>query len=259
MGNDGAAQTEQILGIRFFNGTPAEAVAQMLENGGLLVAPSGTCFERLLEDENYRRAVATADLALADSGLMVVLWRVLRRRQIPRVSGLAYLKQLLADRGLRQNERTLWILPNESARERLLIWSVKTGIPIAAADCYVAPIYGKAVHDEALVSLIATSRPQQIIIGIGAGPQEKLGWYLRENAGDAPAIHCIGGALGFVTGDQVVIPPWADRLYLGWFLRLLSQPRVMLPRLWKARVLPGLIVRYGEQLPPLRPTLRLSS
>ena len=71
-------ETEQILGIRFFKGTANEAVMQMSQNGGLLVAPSGTCFERFLEDENYRRAITTADAALPDSGLMVLLWRRLR-------------------------------------------------------------------------------------------------------------------------------------------------------------------------------------
>ena len=43
--------TRQILGIRFFNGDVDEAVAFMLRHGGFLVAPSGTCFTRLREDE----------------------------------------------------------------------------------------------------------------------------------------------------------------------------------------------------------------
>ena len=50
--------SRQILGIRFFNGDVEEAVGLMLQRGGLLVAPSGTCFARLREDETYRRAVA---------------------------------------------------------------------------------------------------------------------------------------------------------------------------------------------------------
>jgi UDP-N-acetyl-D-mannosaminuronic acid transferase (WecB/TagA/CpsF family) len=82
--------------------------------------------------------------------------------------------------------------------------------------------------------------------------QDKLGFYLKENLEYRPAIHCIGAALGFLTGDQIPIPNWADRFYLGWFLRLLSQPRVFIPRLWSARQLPGLIIRFGRNLPPLR-------
>src|SRR6266571_1146843 len=73
---------QQILGIKFFNGDVDEAVAFMFRQGGFLVAPSGTCFARLCEDESYRRAMLAADLAIADSGLMVLLWRLLRGEKL---------------------------------------------------------------------------------------------------------------------------------------------------------------------------------
>jgi UDP-N-acetyl-D-mannosaminuronic acid transferase (WecB/TagA/CpsF family) len=87
--------TVQILGIRFFNSNVDEAVASICRHGGFVVAPSGTCFARLREDESYRRAVLAADLTIADSGLMVVLWRLLQCEKVHRISGLKYLKHLL--------------------------------------------------------------------------------------------------------------------------------------------------------------------
>ncbi len=87
--------TRRILGIKFFNGDVDEAVALMGRHGGFLVAPSGTCFGRLREDKPYRRATLAADLAIADSGLMVLTWRLLRREKVQRVSGLKYLTRLL--------------------------------------------------------------------------------------------------------------------------------------------------------------------
>ena len=248
---DTRGPSESILGLRFFKGAAKQAAAEMSASGGLLVAPSGTCFERFQEDEEYRRALTTADVVLADSGLMVTLWRLLRGRKVPRISGLAYLKQLLADPGLRAG-RVLWVLPHDRARAKLLAWAKTNRAVIDPADCYIGPIYSRAVEDGALLALVESRKPRHIIIAIGAGAQEKLGWYLRENANWRPAIHCIGGALGFVTGEQIAIPDWADRLYLGWLLRLLSQPRIFIPRLWKARLLPILIYKYGGQLPPMR-------
>jgi hypothetical protein len=59
--------TVQILRLRFFNGDVDEAVASMFQDGGFLVAPSGTCFARLCEDEAYRHAVSVADPGLDDS------------------------------------------------------------------------------------------------------------------------------------------------------------------------------------------------
>ncbi len=244
-------QTEQILGIPFFNGTPTEAVERVLARGGLVVAPSGTCFERLVRDADYRRAVTSADIALADSGFMVLLWRFLRRRHVRRISGYAYLQHLFADARFQQSS-IVWVLPHDRARQKLLHWATTPGaVRIRPEQCYLAPMYDADVRDEQLLGLIGAAGAQHVVIAVGAGPQEKLGWYLRENSAPGVAIHCTGGALGFITGDQVRVPGWADRLFLGWFFRLLTQPRVFVPRLWRGRVLPWLILRYGSKLPPL--------
>ena len=106
-----ASSTRQILGLRFFNGDVDEAVAFMHRHGGYLVAPSGTCFARLREDEPYRRAVLSADLAIADSGLMVLTWRLLRHEKIQRISGLKYLKQLLRNTESARKREVFWIFP----------------------------------------------------------------------------------------------------------------------------------------------------
>jgi N-acetylglucosaminyldiphosphoundecaprenol N-acetyl-beta-D-mannosaminyltransferase len=244
----------QILGIRFFNGDVDEAVQSMVQRGGFLIAPSGTCFARLREDERYRRAVAAADLAIADSGLMVALCRLFRRESLQRISGLKYLKHLLATLKGAGIGEVFWIVPDEGVRETLLGWSSREALRITGEDCYVAPRYAIEVADPNLASLIYRRRPAHVIIAIGSGAQEKLGHYLREHLSYRPAIHCIGAALGFLTGDQVAIPDWADRVFLGWFWRLLAQPRTFVPRLFRGLELPWLIWKYGENMPTLRGT-----
>jgi len=242
----------QILGIRFFNGDVDEALGSMFRQGGFLVAPSGTCFARLRDDETYRHAVVAADLAIADSGLMVVLWRLLQREKVHRISGFKYLKHLVRKLKGEGNTTVFWVLPSENARQKLLGWSSRERFSINSENCYVAPRYGSHVEDRNLLSLIEQQRPSHVIVAIGSGAQEKLGYYLRENLSCRPAIHSIGAALGFLTGDQVSIPEWADRLYLGWLCRLVAQPSVFIPRLSRAVELPFLIWKYGEKLPPLR-------
>jgi N-acetylglucosaminyldiphosphoundecaprenol N-acetyl-beta-D-mannosaminyltransferase len=244
--------TRQILGISFFNGDVDEAVASMDRRGGCLVAPSGTCFARLREDEMYRRAVVAADLAIADSGLMVLLWRLVRREKIGRISGLNYLKHLLRKLKGQGTAEVFWVLPSERSRQKLFEWSRREPFPTVIKNCYVAPRYGLNVEDRNLLSLLEQNRPTHVITAIGSGAQEKLGYYLRENLSYRPAIHCIGAALGFVTGEQIPIPDWADRLFLGWFFRLFAQPSVFIPRLSQAFQLPWLIWKYGERLPPLK-------
>ncbi|MGI8481066.1 MAG: WecB/TagA/CpsF family glycosyltransferase [Chthoniobacterales bacterium] len=244
------APFEQILGIRFFNGSAAEAVENAVRIGGLIVAPSGTCFERLCNDAIYRRALTEADLALPDSGFMVLLCRLLRRKRINRVSGFAYLKQLLNGPALSATGAAVWVLPNNRASEKALRWLRTQGFGVSTEDTYVAPFYRANVEDETLLGAVGTKRPRHIVIALAGGVQEKLGYFLREQLPYRPTIHCIGGALGFLTGDQIAIPDWADRFFLGWTFRLVAEPRRFLRRLWSARVLPALILKCGDNLPP---------
>lgn len=244
--------TQQILGLRFFQGTAAEAAEHACANGGVIVAPSGTCFTRLQEDPIYRAAMLSADTVLPDSGFMVLLWRLIRREQTSRISGLAYFRALIPALARGERETTFWVLPNERAQTKLLSWARGQQIPVSAATSYIAPMYGVDAQDPELVRMIEQQRPDHIVVALSGGVQEKLGTYLRESLSYRPAIHCIGAALGFVTGDQKPIPEWADRLYAGWFLRLARNPRLYFRRFAVARHLPGLIKRYGSGLPPLR-------
>ena len=247
------AASQQILGVQFFVGSVSEAVEKISRTGGVIVVPSAPAMVKLRhEDEQYRRALIEADLAIADSGLMVLLWKIFKRQDVTRISGLTYLKHLIKTPSFRQPGNTIFVLPRETAKDKTLVWSANENLQIAAEDCYVAPRYGSTAEDRQLLARIDDRRPAHIIIGIGNGPQEKLGHFLRQRLSYRPAIHCIGAALGFLTGDQIKIPDWVDRFYLGWFWRLLARPRILIPRLSRALELPWLIWRYKENLPPLR-------
>jgi exopolysaccharide biosynthesis WecB/TagA/CpsF family protein len=245
--------SQQILGIRFFDGDVEAAIECMLQEGGYLVAPSGTCFTRLRRDPAYRAAVTHADLAIPDSGSMVLFWRFFRRRKLTRISGLKYVQHLAVRLFAGKQRRVLWVVPNEKARAKTAEWLSANRFPFTDENLYIAPRYGSIVEDRQLVVEMEKTKPEHVVIGIGSGPQEKLGLFLRDHLSYRPSIHCIGAALGFLTGDQVAIPDWADRLYLGWLLRLFAQPRIFIPRLARALELPWLMLRYREDLPTLKP------
>jgi len=247
----GNYHSQKILGIRFFDGEVDQAIEIMFRRHGMIVVPAAPALTKLgHETEEYRLAMTEADLAIADSGFMVLLWKFLRGKKITRISGLKYLQhlntRLLAEHG----SKVFLVLPSERAREKTEHWLRTNRFAFTDADLYVAPRYGSLVEDRQLLEKLGRQRPAHIVIGIGNGPQEKLGRYLRDHLTYRPAIHCIGAALAFLTGDQVAIPNWADRFYLGWFLRLLREPRIFVPRLARALELPCLIWKYGENLPP---------
>lgn len=243
---------QQILGIRFFIGSAEEAV-QIGLRGGLVVVPAAPALVELQTNEHYREAVFKADLAITDSGLMVLLWQVLTGKRIARVSGLKYLKLLFEVNALQPRKSVLWIMPNATARRQNLAWLRSQGYDFTEDDCYLAPNYpAGAIHDKALIDLVNQRQPKQIIVCLGGGTQERLGLMLKRECPFNPGIHCIGAAIGFLTGNQAHIPTWADRFFLGWLFRCLSEPKKFVPRYLKACQLLPMIIQYGENPPAMK-------
>ena len=243
------APCRQILGVRFFAGTPREAL-QVGLRGGLVVVPAAPALVDLEHDASYRDALVNADLAITDSGLMVLVWWMLTRERLPRVSGLEYLKLLLAEPSVREPGAVLWIMPTAEARDRNVAWLQSQGFPTTAEDCYLAPVYPKGeLSDPALIEMLRRKRPKHIIVALGGGVQERLGIHLKRQLGSVPGIHCIGAAIGFLSGEQVRIPMWADFFFLGWLFRCISAPRKFFPRYWKARKLVAIMCKYRDRLP----------
>src|SRR6266478_3785314 len=209
-------QTRRILGIDFFDGSATAAIA-IMRDGGLLVIPAAPA----LKDLNHN---------------------------------LEYLRELLLEPDVRQPGNTLWIMASPISAKRNLDWLEGQGITVPEDNIYMAPIYGSAsISDPALLERLNRLRPQHVIMTIGGGTQERLGLYLKRNLDYRPAIHCIGAAIAFLSGDQVHIPVWADRFYLGWLFRSVAEPKRYVPRYWGAFKLLPLMLRHRESLPNLKP------
>ena len=240
-----------ILGVSFFGGQASEAIAA-IRGGGLLVSPAAPALKDLDRDAGYRDALLGADLAIADSALMVVVWNFLQHDSMHRLSGLKYLRELVLQPDVRQSGNTLWIMANPSSAATNLQWLAENGIAVGPEYVYIAPVYAAEIADAPLLALLDRLRPRHVIVTIGGGTQERLGLYLKQNLAYLPAIHCIGAAIAFLSGDQADIPVWGDRFYLGWLLRCLSDPKRFIPRYWGARKLIALMWRYRDRLPALR-------
>jgi UDP-N-acetyl-D-mannosaminuronic acid transferase (WecB/TagA/CpsF family) len=240
-----------ILGIPFFCGSAAVAVDKMSQ-GGLLVVPAAPALVELETCVDYRDALLNADLAITDSAFMVLLWNRLKRDSVRRLSGLEYLRELLTREDARRPGNVVWVMAGKDSAVRNLAWLAKQGIREPEECVYVAPMYGKHLEDAALVELLERLRPRHVVLTIGGGTQERLGLYLKRKLSYLPAIHCIGAAIAFLSGDQVHIPVWADTFYAGWLFRSLSEPKRYIPRYWKARKLSTLMRRYQDRLPELQ-------
>ena len=237
-----------ILGINFFQGTALQAVERM-RGGGLLVVPAAPALKDLSSNAGYREALLNADLTITDSAFMVIVWNRLQGDSITRLSGLEYLRELLKQPEIREPGNCIWIMASPISSSRNLAWLAAQGVAVPDGCVYMAPMYGTEISDVSLLELLERVRPKHVIVTVGGGTQERLGLYLKRNLSYLPAIHCIGAAIAFLSGDQVEIPVWADKNYLGWLYRSISEPRRYVPRYWEARKLLLMLFRYRERLP----------
>ncbi len=237
---------QPILGIKFFTGDLEGLLACC--PGNFIVVPSAPTLVELPTDPAYRESVERSDFAITDSGFMVLLWKLITGQTLIRISGLKLLRALLASDDLRDPGSSYWIMPSLVEQETNLAWFRAEGYPVTEADCFLAPVYGKGpLADSELLARIEARRPRYIIINIGGGVQERLGYYLRQNLSYRPCIVCVGAAIAFITGGQANIPPWADRFMLGWFFRCLQAPAKFIPRYRRAVRLVYILAKYRER------------
>jgi len=246
---DEPVRFQHILGIRFIVANAQRAIDEIFQNGGLVVVPGAPALKNLAHDCRYRDALLGADFALADSALMVLLWNLLQRDSVPKLSGLKYLRALIKRPEFRRPRASFWVMSAPASAHRNLSWLSANGIDVLDDQVYLAPIYGRTTEDPELLRRIEEQRPHHVVLGVGGGTQEPLGLYLKKHLSYKPAIHCIGAAISFLSGDQVRIPVWVDGVGLGWLWRSISDPVRYGPRYWEARLLVSLMLRYRDRLP----------
>jgi UDP-N-acetyl-D-mannosaminuronic acid transferase (WecB/TagA/CpsF family) len=241
-----AVTFQSILGIKFFTGNLDELLGFCA--GHFIVVPAAPALVDLPTDPAYREALEKSDFAITDSGFMVLLWKILTGRGLHRISGLKFLRGLLASEALKDKGSSCWIMPSIAEMEKNLSWFGARGVPVSRDDCFIPRHYPKGpLSDPELLQWIEAKKPPYVIVNLGGGVQERLGFYLRTNLTYRPAIICVGAAIAFITGVQANIPPWADRWMLGWFFRCLQAPGKFVPRYLKALRLVVILAKHRER------------
>ncbi|WP_309397975.1 WecB/TagA/CpsF family glycosyltransferase [Cerasicoccus maritimus] len=201
----------------------------------------------------YSRAVQSADLAVVDSGFLVLCWKFFRKKKLSRLSGLLLLETILANVEPLRDMEQVWVMPTAESAERTRTYLNACGIKLSLKNFYIAPHYDSgALEDIALRDKVSAMRPALIMVNVAGGKQEVLGHWLLQQLDYRPAVICTGAAIAFKTGEQANIPTWGDRLFLGWFLRILSDPKRYFGRYWRAIRLWRHVRKYGERAPVIQ-------
>jgi N-acetylglucosaminyldiphosphoundecaprenol N-acetyl-beta-D-mannosaminyltransferase len=237
------SDTIKILGLDFHNGCVNEAVSSV-KSGSFLVAPAAPGLINIKKDAQYYNALQSANVVIADSGFMALIWNSTNKKKVNKISGLKFLNSFLNDSEIQKCRKILLVDPCPAEASANLAYLNSNGFNLCDDMSYIAPIYKKnEVEDKKLLSYIEEKKPEFIIINLGGGIQEKLGAYLVNNLSYKPGIICTGAAIAFLTGHQAEIPEWADKFSLGWLCRCIEKPNLYLPRYLKSFRLLSLMLR----------------
>lgn len=208
--------------IRFYN-CNYNYIFKLIMKGGYLVAPAASALAKIGENKKYHRSLIDSNVAIFDSGFFCILLRILKAEKVTKLSGYKFLKKFLNTKKIKQ-KRLLCINPNPKESKiinKFLVQNKFTNI-----INYSAPIYKKNdIKDYKLLNKIKRSKPRIIIINIGGETQEILAQFIYNKINFKTSIICTGAAIGFLTGTQAPINTFIDKIYLGWLIRILHDPK----------------------------------
>ena len=228
-------KTVFFLKIKFSNNRLKD-FKNIIKKRGLFLFPSGPGLSTLEDDKQYYESLKKADINFFDSGYFVLLLKLLKNINVNKCSGYLFVKYFLEYlKYYKTNIKIMSVDPSKNLSISIKRFLLKDYLKKKKLINYVAPFYNNHnITDPTLLKIIKKKKPRFIIINIGGGIQELLGLYLKKNLNYKPTIICTGGALMFLTGDQAPISVSLDRFYLGWFVRILYNPKTFLVRYIKA-------------------------
>ena len=247
--NQKMIKSTKILGINFVNGE-YQLVKSYLNNKNFMVVPSAPGLATIDLDIKYYKSIKNSDFAIPDSSFMIILNLIINKKIIKKLSGAKFLKLFLKEKFLKKENVLFLVDPSKHESELNRKYLNDIGIPIKKTNQYTAPQYKKNVEDYQLLESLnkLKYKPKYILINIGGGIQEKLGYFLKNNLSFECSIICTGAAIAFVTGAQTKIPKMIDMLFLGWLTRIISNPKVFIPRYIKAFRLIKVFIKYKKGL-----------
>jgi len=227
---------KNILNIKFIE-SDYKKIIKKLELGSFMVVPSGPGLATIDIDKKYYKSLLHSDFALVDSSFMALLYRLFYFKRIRKLSGAKFIRKFFNEDILKEQNSLFLIDPSNKEMIKNRLYLKSKGIRIEDDYQYVAPFYDKEdITDYELLEKLEKlkNKPKFILINLGGGVQERLGYHLKNHLTFKVGIICTGAAISFLTGSQAKIPKFIDKIYLGWLFRIIQNPRAFLIRYLKA-------------------------
>jgi len=214
--------------IKFKNFNEVQ-LKKIFNRKGLFVFPAAPALSKIHSEINYHKALIGADHVFFDSGYFVLLLKFFKRISVNKLSGFKFLK-FFFEYLKKNNNKVIFNIDSDLDTSSLNYLYFKK-IGVKKIHKYLAPKYDiNKIEDYKLINILNKVKPDYILTNIGGGTQEILGLYLKKKVNFKPTIFCTGAAISFFTKKQAPINKSIDKFFLGWFFRILFNPKIFLPR-----------------------------
>lgn len=199
-------------------------LSKIIKKKGLFVFPSAPGLASIYNETKYYNALKNADWVFFDSSFFVLLLKIFKNINVIRLSGFKFLN-FYFNSLKKKNYKIFLIDPSKNKSINNFNYIKKNSVKKNKILSFVAPLYNPDdLKDKNLLKKINKFKPNIILINIGGGTQEVLGNYLKNKIKFNCKIICTGAAISFFTKDQAPINDLIDKLYMGWFVRLIFNP-----------------------------------
>jgi N-acetylglucosaminyldiphosphoundecaprenol N-acetyl-beta-D-mannosaminyltransferase len=234
------------------------AVEALLDGGagGAVFTPNVDHVVVAERDPCFRAAYERADLSLCDGQPLRWASPLLGLRLPERVSGADLFVPLMALAARRRARVYLLGGPPGAAEVAARKLAQELGVVIAGTG---APAIGlePTADEEAIVAAIAATRPDLVVVCLGAPKGERMVDRARDRLAPAVMVQ-LGASIDFYVGRIRRAPRWMRRAGLEWLYRLLREPR-RLARRYLVQDPAFLLILLRTLLEPRRSRVRCAS
>lgn len=195
-----------------------------------VVTPNVDHIVKLEHDDEFKKAYENADLILADGMPLIWISKLLRTPLKEKVSGSDIFPNICK-------------LASEKGYKIFLLGAAE-GVALKASEnlkvkysnlnivgCY-SPNYGFEKDKEEIkkiINLINISKPDILIVGLGAPKQEKFIFNYKDKL-NVPISLGLGASIDFEAGNIKRAPKWMQKIGTEWLYRLIKEPKRMYKR-----------------------------
>jgi N-acetylglucosaminyldiphosphoundecaprenol N-acetyl-beta-D-mannosaminyltransferase len=193
----------------------------------------------------FREAYSGAALVIADGWPLVASSRLFGTPLPERVTGSDLLPGLF-DRASAEAPLTVYLLgaaPGVGDKARDAIHARWPHVRVVGTYSPPLGFEQDPAQNERILTHIAETSPDVVVVGLGAPKQELWTYRFRERIRAKVAL-CLGGTIDFMAGNTKRAPNWIRTARLEWLHRALSEPRRLGRRYAEHAVLfPALVAR----------------